>query len=423
MNWYTRDGFKKLTKEEEDTLSNEQLKSYLSDLKEEEAKTQVEGLEALKAENKAVMDKLSNVEKVINDQSELIDELKARGVDEKSETFENALKTQFDKSLNSIKSMGSGSLVDLVVNKGIQDYGDIDSGLDFAQMRPGVTDIPVRQPRFRSLFATIPVRTEFYKYTEQKTVVRDAQMAGKCEAVSTGTKQELEVSSIETTKVKDMIEFCIQFVSDYSFMQSRIRKLLLDSVSLKVDQQILLGDPVANTNDTFSINSVSSEFTASNPVCDIALKIQDGSFVDLILGMQTQIDVIGEEVFYSADTVIVNKCDWFVGVESRKDANNNYLDDRVTYVGGVPFIAGMRVMTSPLVPANTCYVFDSSKGEILQREGLNVSISYENRDAWEKEIGYIKAYECLNFLVINNNKNAFMKCSDIQTAIVAITTP
>ena len=418
MNWYDANGFKKLTEEEANKLNLEQLGEYqAAKFTDQTEKTQKQ-LDTIKKENELYAEKLEEVNTVMEGMNKTINALKEKGVEKGSKTFESELKKAFDKNLDKIKAMSSGSLVNLEITKGTQDYGDIDSGLDFAQMRAGVTDIPVRQPLFRSLFSTIPLSTEFYKYVEQETVVRDAKNVAKCEAVSTNTKETLKVNNITTTKIKDMIMFCIDFVDDYGFMESRIRQLLLSSVSLRVDQQILLGSGTGD--ETFSIDSVASEFDATNTAANVEDSVQDASFVDLIIAMQVQIDVLGQEGSYTADTVILNRVDWFKGVESRKDANNNYLDDRVTYVNGVPFIRGMRVLTSPLVPANTVYVFDSSKGEIIQRKGINVSLSFENQDAWEKEIGYIKAYECLNFLVINNNKNAFMKSSDVDAAIEAI---
>ena len=57
-------------------------------------------------------------------------------VSEKSEGLESLAKK------NDIKEM-----VDFSV-KATQTYGDIDAGLDFAPMRPGITDIPKKQTNF-----------------------------------------------------------------------------------------------------------------------------------------------------------------------------------------------------------------------------------------------------------------------------------
>ena len=145
--------------------------------------------------------------------------------------------------------------------------------------------------------------------------------------------------------------------------------------------------------------------------------------VDLILAMRTQIIELGKQNFFMPNVVIVNACDWFTKVESRKDSNGNYIDSRVSFVNGVPSIGGMMVVTSPLIPANTLYVFDSTKGEVIDRQTVQVSISTENGTDWEQEIASIKALVRLNFLVPNNWKNAFMKCSDVDVAIGAINKP
>ena len=426
--WMKGNVFGALTIEAQKGLTDEELEAYKSaEIEAGEAR-----LKELEESNSASKDEVEKLNRELNALKALnfdglkktmkalsleVDKLKTEGVSKDSETFAGRLKSAFDKSVDALKSMRGGDHVSL---KATATYGDIADGLDFAQMKPGITDAPVRRVLFRSLFGTIPVSTEYLKYTEQDTVIRDAQNVAKCDWTSSTTKETLVVRSIETKMIKDIMDFCTQFVADYAFMASRIRKLITESVALKVDQQLLLGAPTPVNEETNSINSVSSDFNAANPVCDISASIDFATLVDLILGMGVQIEELGLQNAYMPDTVLVNRCDWFVGVESRKNADGNYLDGRVTYIGGVPFIGGMRVLTSPLVAPNTLYVFDSTKGEIVDRGLSDVEISYENKDNWEKEIGSIKAYERLNFLVENNNANAFMRCLDIDTAITAI---
>lgn len=333
----------------------------------------------------------------------------------------DGFKAKWDSKFSDIEGMkakkNSASLEFEV--KASQSYGDITLGEDFAAMRSGVTDQPVRDPFIRSLFSTIPLSTEFYKYVEQDTVIRDAQNVAICSPVTSTTKETLIVRNMSTQVVKDMMDFCVDFVEDYPFMRSRITKLINESISLRVDQQLLLGTGAGN--ETFSIDSYSSEFDATNVVCPLNVSIQAANYVDLILGMQTQIVALGEENSFMPDTALVNFCDWFKLVRSAKDLDNNYLDQRIVERNGQLFVGGMRVVTNPIVAPNTCYVMDSTKGEVLDRKTVNVDIAFQNKDNWESEIATIKGYVRINLWVPVNNQNAFMKCSDVATAITAIT--
>ncbi len=54
---------------------------------------------------------------------------------------------------------------------------------------------------------------------------------------------------------------------------------------------------------------------------------------------------------------------------------------------------------------------------------LELELAFQNKDNWEKEIADLKGFIRINFWVPNNWANAFMKCSDVATAIAAIDKP
>lgn len=433
--WLTPEGaFKAISLEKQKEMDAEILAEYKAaeiEDRENRLKALEEDAKADKAEVAKLQGEINALKALDYDQlrnsmskmAETIDKLKKEGVTDDSPVFEKQLKAAWDKQTDTIKSMleGAKNYHEFPI-KAFQSFGDITDGSDFAQMRPGVGEKPVRRVVLRQLFDTIPLDTEFYKYAEVDAVVRDAQNVAKCDWTSSNTKETIRVRSIQTKQVKDIIDFCIKFVNNYPFMESRIRKLVTESVALKVEAQILMGDPT-DPDQTNSIDSYASEFDAANPACVLTDKIEKATMVDLILGMQVQIMELGLLNTYMPNVVAVNLCDWFIGVESRKNADGNYLDGRVTYINGLPYIGGMLVVPTPLIPSNTLRVMDSTKGEIVLEEDMFVGISFENRDHWEKEIGSIKAYECLNFLVLNENINAFMKCSDIEAGIEAINKP
>jgi len=298
-------------------------------------------------------------------------------------------------------------------------YGDIDSGLDFAPMRSGITDIPKKKTVFVDLFRRINFGGEFYKYAEQETVTRDAQNVAVCSPVTSTTGETIKTQNISTKKIKDTLKFCSDYANDYSFVQGRLQTLINDSVLFRLDQQILLGSGTGE--ELNSIDSVSSEFDADNTDAPIGATIKDANFVDLLGAMQTQIFVLGKENSYQPDTAVVNVLDWFKFVNSYKDGDNNYMNYRMTTVNGVPMVNGMKIITSPEVAANTCYVFDSSRAELLVNQSYETSIAFENDTDWESDLVALKASIRANLLVEANNVNAFMKCSDVATAIDNIT--
>ncbi len=429
--------FKELTDEEIEKMEVEELAEYLKAKHESSQNKMMELIKEGNDESKAIAEKMrleieelkTNQIKVLHEAMEkqgvVIAELKENGIEKDSETFADHLKKAWDDNLEELKGLQKGETIGFEVSKAEQTYGDINAGLDFAQFKPGITDIPVRKPIFRSLFPVIPLSTEFLKYAEQDTVVRDAQNVAKCSPVTSTTKETIIVRSIETKVIQDEIDFCTMFIADYPFMQSRVNKLLNESIMLRADQQLLLGTGAGE--ETFSINSVSSDFSAANPACVLTTSIQAPNLVDLISGMATQIFELGQQNGYIPTVAVVNNCDWFKDVASLKDLNNNYLDARVVVQGGETFIvtlAGMlKVVTSPLVPQNTCYVFDNMKGEVIDRQEVRIDISFENKDNFVNHIATMLGYERINFLVENNNANAFMRCLDIGVALTAITKP
>lgn len=135
--------------------------------------------------------------------------------------------------------------------------------------------------------------------------------------------------------------------------------------------------------------------------------------------MSAQIYVFGAENKFMTDTVIMNYSD-FVRFRNLKSSTGDKL---INVFNNIPTIAGHTVVTSPLVAPNTLYILDSTKGRIKQRKGYTANLSYENKDNIEHELATLVAYERVQFFVKLINRNAFMKCSNITTALTAITKP
>lgn len=299
--------------------------------------------------------------------------------------------------------------------KASQDSSDLTSATDYATVESGVGQIATRQALMKSLFPVQAISTEYLKYNDQETIVRDAKNVAGCAASTHTSKITWQVRTLQISKVRDFVDVCVDMMSDLPYVEGEIRNLVSTDVALKVDQQLLLGTGVYP--ELNSVDAVASTFAAGS----YAASVQDATLIDLIKVAGCQISDFGQNNKFMANTVLLNPVDACL-MQLIKDADGNYIVPNWITSDGVN-IGAMRVIANQLIPANEAYVFDSSKGTIFQRRGATVELAFENRENFEKELVTVKAYERLNFRVRNVDANAFMHIADLGAAITAITKP
>jgi hypothetical protein len=282
-------------------------------------------------------------------------------------------------------------------------------------MMPGVGQIATRQTFMRNLFNQRNTTKEYVKYNDQETIVRDAKNVAGCASSTHDSKITWQVRTMQITKVRDMVDICIDMMDDYEWVSSEIRDLVSTDVALKVDEGLLLGSDVYP--ELNSVDAVASTFAAG----DYATSVQSPTLVDLIHVTACQISDAGENNKFTANYALVNPVS-FCLLRVEKDANNRYLIPNFITDDGVN-IGSVQVIANNLVPVNEMYVMDSTKGTVVSRRGTTVEFGFENNDNFEREIVTVKAYERLNFLVRNVDANAFLHVPDIASAITAITAP
>lgn len=285
----------------------------------------------------------------------------------------------------------------------------------YGQLINETFDIPYRsETRITDLFRKTNVDTEYIKYREQKSVTRDAGVVVNCATNNTDTTVVWQTKTVQIAKVRDYVDVCIDMMDDYSFVTSEIENLVSSSIRLKADSAVLQG-----TSDIVSIDSISSIFDPANVLAPFTGAFTSATLAELTGAMKAQIYTFGQEMAYDADTIIMNYNDW-VKFMHQKNANGDYLLPNFV-ASGDSVLNGMRVITSPLVSPNSLYVMDSRKGQILDRQGVTVDFSYENNDNFEHEIVTVKALQRIQFFVPLVHQDAFMKCTDIATALTALT--
>lgn len=379
------------------------------------SKTEIDSMKSEMAEIKVLAEK---------DQTE---DLKAKFVEiestvkglkensKKQESKSMSLKDRIKEKSEAIQKMikGKSGIVSLAL-KAQMDPSNIGQRDDYATFLQGTDKLPVRQTRIVDLFRRVPVSTEYIKYREEATVTRDAKVVVACATSTSTTSKTWENVTIQIAKIRDFVDICIDMMDDYSFVASEVAQLVNESIKLKEESEIMLG-----TGTILSIDTISSVFNPANPLAPYTGAFQTATLAELTSAMKAQIYTFGQENSFNADTIVMNYNDW-VKFMHQKNVDGDYLLPNFVMQGdGV--LNGMQIVTSPIIAPNTLYVFDSTKGEILDRQSATLEFSYENNDNFEHEIVTAKVVERLQFHVSNIKQDAFMKCDDIAVALVAIT--
>jgi len=153
--------------------------------------------------------------------------------------------------------------------------------------------------------------------------------------------------------------------------------------------------------------------------------ISEPTIIDLIVVAAAQIEYLGSNNFWKANTCYLNPRDLTL-IKVYKDLDLNYIkSDTIMRVinnaNGNLEIDGVELISNPNVTANELYIFDSTRATIYKRKNVSVEFSYENNDNFETETVTVKAYERLNMLVRTVDANAFMHVDDIDAALAALT--
>lgn len=405
---------------------NTELKAYIEELeKKVNDAASKEELVALAAELKS--NRETEMKLVHDNMKEIALRLKSMGENPNKNGAKKGLRAYLEEHSSVLKEIKENAKLQkshkgftMEVQKGTQGASDIGDRDYLGAIEAGIERKPVRRPSIMDLFNRQSVSTEYLHYWEEDVVTRDAKFVIACATSTHDTKKTWAKRTVELAKIRDIVDICIDMLEDYAFVEGEIRALVDESIALAAEYELLLGASAAPT-DMLSIDYISSEFNPANPLAGFALKIQAPTIGDLTAAMKSQINTFGQQNKFMADTIIMNETDKITYLHA-KDANDNYLFPNFVF-GATDILNGMRIVTSPLVAQNTLFVFDSTKGKILDRKRLTVTASFENKDNIEHELVTFVGVERLQFHVRLINRDAFMKCSDIATAITAITKP
>jgi hypothetical protein len=403
--------------EELEAMTAEALDQYKTEMKaHEDALLKTAITDTVKAELETAKETLK--EFLGTEIAQQITDMKEKAIDVK-DAVAKALQENDAKIKDFLKSKSGTLEIEVKASQGASDIADRDN---YALHLAGTGFKPFRRFSVTDLFRRTPVNKEYVKYREENTVTRDAKVVVACATSTHNTKKTWIERTVQITKIRDFVSVCIDMMDDYDFVGAEIKQLVEQSLKSKEESEILAGTGTGAT-DILSIETIASEFDPTNVLAPFdgagGNGFQAPTLAELTGAMSAQIVTFGQENAWIPDTILMNYNDK-VRFMHQKNLDNDYLlPNFVLTNGGI--LNGMRIVTSPLVAPNTLYVLDSTKGQILDRKAMTVEMSYENATNFETETVTIKAVERVQFHVPIIDRDAFMKCTDITTALTDIT--
>jgi len=406
-------------------MTQEELASYSA--KQEE--TQKKNWEAVEAYQKEVASKqeenskkAAELEVALKEQSKVITTLKEKG--------NNSLANALEKKTASIKTAieeiaQKGKASFSLEQKTITSASVVDGTDQYFYGLDGIGKQPVRMLVMESLFSSVNVGPNSggtIRYTDQDVLTRGANNVANC-SLFPASDITWKTTTDTIKKIADSIPVCKDAMEDFGFIESEVNTFILENLRLKLDQQLLLG-----TGTGLELNSVDSYaqtwgVAAGSPIEGMAASIPFPTTYDVLASAICQIVNSGQanRAYYNPNAIVMNPTD-VCQMKLEKDADGNYLLPLYFSADGMS-IDGVPVYASPLVPQNSAYVFDSSKGTIYTEREIQIEMADEHGVDFLEDFIRIKGSMRKQLIVRTVNTNAFLKIEDIAAAKTALAKP
>lgn len=321
-----------------------------------------------------------------------------------------AVANAYEKSIDAIKSLGSGQTIALDIKAaGTMTIDNNYSGgtVGLSALEPGLTRVQRRRAFLRQLINVAGTISRYVVWIEQANP--DPGVAGMTAegAEKNQTDFDLVERSSEVKKISAYIKVSKEMLADIAFMRGEINNELMELVQLKLDEQILLGDGTGSNLTGIDLNA--TPWAAGS----FAGTIPSANNTDVLRVAIAQIATLNFEANY----IVLNPQDC-AALELTKTQTAEYTYPiNLTY--GMPkTIYGVPVIENNLIPAGTFYVGDFSKSNLRVREDMNIQVGYVNDDFTKNLITILCEARAAHFVKVNHY-GAFVK-GDFATAKAAL---
>lgn len=380
------------------------------------------------AEKKALEDKIADLEtksaqidlakafsdKLRSDLDTIGVEMKALKEAKGKET-KTSLVDEVKANMEAIKNLATKQATKEIVLKALTNRASI-AGNEQAFELPDIGQLATRKLSLYDLFPKYPLGdnnngTVRYYDWDKDTIVRAAAAVAEGAAFPESTAKFI-TNTISLAKVGDTLPITSEFFEDEVMFAGELNAFLNINVQLEIDRQLCLSTGASNemTGIFASVNAYTLPVTGTVVAANI---------YDLFVKVSEAITTTGGAK-YMPDFAIMNITD-INRMKLTKDNFNNYILPPFVSKDGNQ-VAAMSVIESNIVIANTMLIGDRRFARIYEKGGIELSQGMVNAQFTSDEMT-LKARKRMLFLIRSADKNGFLKVTDIDAAVVAITKP
>jgi HK97 family phage major capsid protein len=308
---------------------------------------------------------------------------------------------------DAFKEVSSGKIVSFTIDKTDVTRASV-TDHTLAMRLTDVGQIATRRNVIRSLFRTAtvgPNSNGVIRYVDQLAITRNADWKAesyqKPESAITWVEK-----SIEIEKIADTIPVTMEALADVDFISGEIRNLLLTNLELQIDADLF--------NGSGATPIIEGVYTYADVYVPAAAGIANATIYDLLVKVHE--DIAGTTK-YMPNYAVMNIAD-INEMRLSKDANGNYILPPFTSQNGDQ-VAGMTIIASGAVTANTMLVGDFDYATLYTLGGLKIDIGLIDKQFIENMVT-LRAEERMGLLVRSVHEDAFRQITDIDAAVVTI---
>ena len=260
--------------------------------------------------------------------------------------------------------------------------GDLQRAYD-AQVKPFD---PYRKIHVRSLLPQSPMTQPWFTYPKDLET-GDNNVAIQTEGSAKGfSDADFIMVDVKPVTIAHYARLSLQSVRDLPWLSIYISTRMVEQLLNFEDSKLLTGTGGSNNID--GILNQATNYTKTNTAIT-------SNIYEYLLDALAQL----EGSNYSPSDILVHPQD-FMSLLTLKSTTNEYTYPALAVTGGIS-LAGVPVRKATAISRLTGLVGDFSQTEMLTREGVTVSMSYEDSDNFTKNLVTVRVEEAVALAVYN----------------------